>query len=1428
MRAMIKVLAIICVTLFSSLIAAQKTISEDVQQLVQQVQLWRQNGQVERVRLSLARLKRVAPEHLDTIAEEAFWAIHQGRLNDAEQHLFRLEHADSKHTLIPQIKTLIRLEGTDKGKLVEARLLYRGGQFSKSAVILNQLFGDNPPNIPLAILYYDALSKSDDTRDKALFGLSRLVDQYPRSDTALLGLLSVLANDNPVTESTLQQLELLAKKPNLLPEVMPIWARALSNLATSAQNKRFFEAYLAYNEQDFFVGSLYKKVKEHEAFEEIYRDHPAYLAKLKGAQLLNRGRNRQAIEQLNIAKKTFPNDTEILSNLAMAYFRSGEHEKALKLFSQLRVIDPAREAKWLSLEQIAQYWRYNQQIITAINSRQFTKAQNLLLKAERLPESPANTISLKARLLIARNQSKQALQVYKDWLYANPSDKEAGLAAAKLVYKTQGMQAFERYVANMPDTWRIEFYSEFNAIRAQYQFKQAQRAFVNNNWSLALEYWLKTIQLDTLNADYYRWAESALLQGQNIAHLPIYSAAVKRHKNWLFAHQRLLEFWSSQQNYSAIRRYKMTLSLKLRKQLSNYFDVYESNELQQQAETLVTSGNLQSARSQLRRAIVLNPSDPWLLLDYARLLAQLGDESKAIDLFQALLKKQRDDSNTVHAASLFYGQQDDYQLAIQTIDNSPPNVRAELSQVRARYLYLWFTNNMVASQTKSQRRALVTQFEEQLVQAGYETRLFTFYVEQALPTEANRILKTMNWRTIRSNFDLWTSAFNLAWQYNETAQLQDLLAVKQTHLNKTQPIEQVTRWFELQHSNASLGKALSSMGKQKRSYLNELNAFNLALVQINMQAYLSHTGVPSAQQISDLLMAYLKWSDSQPHAQNQSVSLSMLKHAAIEGRINENLVYALVERYQQEQVIPDWLFDYLVTRPPQENHHRVTWLQIIQRQGDVELARSWAKTWHHQAPDDSRIRREYVLLHSQMPIAEKVALTRDSIYQERFKLLQQYSLGLPEADVRALFTRLGNQYRQDKNNQESLGDISNTYAYDNWIVRSYQSNFEQNNRAEDNRFAMAFHYKQQAGGAGKSELTALVIPMELRRPLEEDGFWFARVDPVYLNAGTLITDQQQGSDTFGGLLLCQPQCQSMQIEQQQTGFSLALGFETEQWKADIGTTPLGFAVQDIVGGVEYNDSISEGYWSLALEKRAVDSNLLSYAGTFAPYIQKTWGGVRSTGIDLGLGYDQGELFGLWSSFGYHIFEGENTLDNQRTRAMGGVYFRLSQQDPFQFTAGLSLLTWQYAKDLGDFSFGHGGYYSPQSYISTSIPLELFGRYNDLSYKLRLSPAFSWTSDDPTDYFPTSSDYQDQASQLSPLNGVNPVYTGGDSKGFSVSYAANIEYKINKHWNIGFNLDMQRAEFYQPTNLMFYFKYYFEDNWLKVPTPPEPVIKYTEF
>jgi hypothetical protein len=309
---------------------------------------------------------------------------------------------------------------------------------------------------------------------------------------------------------------------------------------------------------------------------------------------------------------------------------------------------------------------------------------------------------------------------------------------------------------------------------------------------------------------------------------------------------------------------------------------------------------------------------------------------------------------------------------------------------------------------------------------------------------------------------------------------------------------------------------------------------------------------------------------------------------------------------------------------------------------------------------------------------------------------------------------------------------------------------------------------------------------------------------VEVAAGDL--DLAASGQTFGSTLLCQTGCASGLLSQRARGIALNAMFERGSMRYDLGTTPLGFPVQSLVGGVLRKGDIGPLGYSLDISRRPLTGSLLSYAGTRDPRTGQVWGGVVATGVRLGLSLDEGGTFGAWSSFGLHQLTGKNVLSNNRMQLMAGGVFRAINEDNRLLQFGVTGMHWRLSENAGEYTFGHGGYYSPESFTSLSLPVTWGQRFARLAYAVRgsVSASRSQTKDAP--YFPTDPGMQAEAERLAPVTGVTPSYTGGPGSGVGRSLSFSWEYQADMRLFIGGRAEMDRSADYSPNRFVFYLRY----------------------
>lgn len=397
-----------------------------------------------------------------------------------------------------------------------------------------------------------------------------------------------------------------------------------------------------------------------------------------------------------------------------------------------------------------------------------------------------------------------------------------------------------------------------------------------------------------------------------------------------------------------------------------------------------------------------------------------------------------------------------------------------------------------------------------------------------------------------------------------------------------------------------------------------------------------------------------------------------------------------------------------------------------------------------------------------------------------------------------------------------------------WYVDAARRGFVRMQQKTDGHIAIAGDFSGQTSTQSDSTLGLGASLLESYFPLWS-GHGFVKLDNISVLAQSTDFTASFDSGRYGTGYLCYPQCLLEKITPADHGVAFGLGWQNEQWRVDIGTTPKGFLLDDWVGGILYQSSFDDVSYDVELRRRALTNSLLSFAGMEDVTLDKRWGGVIQQGLTLGAYYDLGLDYGFWSTLDYHQFSGLNVKDNDRLRAMGGGYYRLYQANDLELSVGTNLMYWGYAYNLSEETFGHGGYYSPQSYYGVSVPVTLDGVWRDkLVYRVKLGVGYSVSETEAIDFFPNNPELQQQAWQLVEERSEEPVFLGSKDKGVSYNVQGIAEYHFEQHWILGLSLSLDRAELYEPNYAQLYLKYKFNPIIRPLSLGPRPIIPYVNF
>ena len=274
---------------------------------------------------------------------------------------------------------------------------------------------------------------------------------------------------------------------------------------------------------------------------------------------------------------------------------------------------------------------------------------------------------------------------------------------------------------------------------------------------------------------------------------------------------------------------------------------------------------------------------------------------------------------------------------------------------------------------------------------------------------------------------------------------------------------------------------------------------------------------------------------------------------------------------------------------------------------------------------------------------------------------------------------------------------------------------------------------------------------------------------------------------------------------------------------DIGATGIGFPVANLVGGVAHSDSTERFNYKFAVARRPLTGNLMTYAGAHDPITGQVWGGVVATGISARVATDFSPYSSSFS-VSYALLSGTNVRRNTRLKLRWAADRDVWQSSGSRINLSLALSAWRYGHDLSEFSWGHGGYYSPRSYLSLALPIEWSGRKGALTWLVRGALSASRSSSAASHFFPNNPALQGQASDL----GSQPVYLGGRSTGLGRSFRGVVEYDTSRQLTLGAQLELDRSAYYAPTSLLFYVRYRFDPVLAAPENRPRPVQTYSSF
>jgi thioredoxin-like negative regulator of GroEL len=376
------------------------------------------------------------------------------------------------------------------------------------------------------------------------------------------------------------------------------------------------------------------------------------------------------------------------------------------------------------------------------------------------------------------------------------------------------------------------------------------------------------------------------------------------------------------------------------------------------------------------------------------------------------------------------------------------------------------------------------------------------------------------------------------------------------------------------------------------------------------------------------------------------------------------------------------------------------------------------------------------------------------------------------------------------------------------------------NEEASGRIVPNFAFRARSGDRGLERLREYGGGVEAALPLPTiGGELSARVQAVTIDSGRL--DPSVGNlRRFGTNATILPNAataigadQAAALtprDHSATGTSLGVAYARNGVSVDLGSTPLGFREQNILGGIELTPRLGENLQlRLRGERRSVTDSLLSWSGMRDPQSGASFGGVvRNTGRAQ-LEYYDGR-FGAYAGGGYSSITGHNVADNTRIEAGAGVNYALIRDQNRELVTGLDLIYYSYDKNLRLFTLGHGGYFSPQDYVAASIPVDYRERRGNWAYRLGGSIGVAHFRESRMPYYPTNGALQAVVeSQAATDPSISAFYPAQRQTTVTAGLRGDLEYAITPSLRVGASVRYDRAADFDETRALVYARFRFD-------------------
>lgn len=223
----------------------------------------------------------------------------------------------------------------------------------------------------------------------------------------------------------------------------------------------------------------------------------------------------------------------------------------------------------------------------------------------------------------------------------------------------------------------------------------------------------------------------------------------------------------------------------------------------------------------------------------------------------------------------------------------------------------------------------------------------------------------------------------------------------------------------------------------------------------------------------------------------------------------------------------------------------------------------------------------------------------------------------------------------------------------------------------------------------------------------------------------------------------------------------------------------------------------KGSTELSVYRRPMFNSQLNYTGIKDPYSAKKWGRVLETGVRHKYSTTFSDDYWLALTSQYNRYAGSNVIDNQGGDLSFIVGTDYSHEDML-ISGGLTANMGGYQRNSIFYSFGHGGYFSPQTMWQAGIFTHFESKRDVVDW---------WEVDFSAGYF----QWRTKPAERYPFGLFKQIDPGGKGSGISYRLRGEKHWRLDDNFEIGLSAQLTRSPGYEDWRAGIIFRYFWKSH-----------------